>query len=189
MILSVEEALKQSLHNKVIIFETDTVYGVGCLVNDLDSVKRIYELKRREPAKPMALLCANWDQVKLLVQAYEPAKKWADKYWPGALTLVFPKQDSVDDRITANQKTVGIRIPDSKVALRLLEKFGPMVVTSLNLSNEPAILTFHDALAFENVVDFIVKGSDLSGIASTVYDPFNHKIYRQGLVIIDDTSL
>jgi L-threonylcarbamoyladenylate synthase len=107
----------------------------------------------------MALLCANWDQVKSLVQAYEPAKKWADKYWPGALTLVFPKQDSVDDRITANQKTVGIRIPDSPVAQRLLEKFGPMVVTSLNLSSEPPVLTFHDASRLK-CCGFIVRGSD-----------------------------
>lgn len=66
-----------------------------------------------------------------------------------------------------------------------MNQFGPMVVTSLNISSEPPILKFQDTLQFEQFVDYIVQGKDLSGVASTVYDPMNHKTLRLGEVIIE----
>ena len=186
MVITLSELLKKKLQGKVIIFETDTVYGIGCLYRDVESVKRIYEIKKREPKKPMALLCANIDQVKTLVTNFEVGEPYASKYWPGALTLIFNKNnDEIDDVITSNQPTVGIRIPDSETALKILSHFGPMVVTSLNLSSEPAILKYSDALAFDSVADYIVSGQDLSAVASTVYDPSCHKTLRQGKIVID----
>ena len=80
--------------------------------------------------------------------------------------------------------TVGVRIPDDPIALKILELTGPMAVTSLNISTEPAVLKFEDTLSFLNIVDYIVKGDDLSGISSTVYDVKNCNILRQGSVKI-----
>ncbi len=185
MIVSLSNLLKQDIKGKVIIFETDTVYGIGCLYDDLASVKRIYEIKHRESQKPMALLCSSVDQVKSLVLNYEVGEPYALKYWPGALTLIFNKNYKIHDSITANQKTVGVRIPNSEIAIAILNQFGPMVVTSLNLSSEPPIIKFEDALIFDGIADFIVIGKDLSGIASTVYDPMNHKTLRVGEVTIE----
>lgn len=104
MVISLSQLLTLDLKGKVIIFETDTVYGIGCLYNDIEMVKRIYDIKRREPQKPMALLCSSVDQVQSLVSNYEVGEPYAIKYWPGALTLIFNKNQHIDDLITANQK-------------------------------------------------------------------------------------
>jgi len=186
MIITLSEILKKDLYGKVVVFETDTVYGIGCLYHDIESVKRIYEIKKREVRKPMALLCADIGQIRPLVNDFSVGEKLAKRYWPGALSLIFPKSPLIDDQITGNQPTVGIRVPDSATAQALLKQFGPMVVTSLNLSNEPSILKYSDALTYETTVDYIVVGKDLDGVASTVYDPISRKTLRQGAIHIDE---
>ena len=184
MIIDVKELLKINLKDEVIIFETDTVYGIGCLIDSEIGIKRIYNIKKREDKKPLAVLCANIEQVKELVKNFDGNSYLADKYWPGALTLIFNKTNTISDSITSGFNTVGVRIPNDKIALNILKKYGPMAVTSLNISSEPALLKFEDTLAFENEVDFIVKGKDLSSSSSTVYDCVNNKVLRQGEIII-----
>ncbi len=184
MIIDLIDLLKINLKDEVIIFETDTVYGIGCLIDSEIGIKRIYEVKKREDKKPLAILCANIEQVKKLVQDFENHRYLAELHWPGALTLIFNKNMGVSDTITSGFNTVGVRIPKDTTALRILEKYGPMAVTSLNISSEPALLSFEDTLAFKNRVDYIVKGRDLSSISSTVYDCVNNKILRQGTILI-----
>ncbi|XMB71824.1 L-threonylcarbamoyladenylate synthase [Mycoplasmatota bacterium WC30] len=184
MILDQSNYLDYDLKGKVIVFPTDTVYGIGCLYNDLPSIKRIYEIKNRDYSKPMVILCANYKQVYSLIKEEQSISKALRKHWPGKLTIIFFKNEKVYDIISAGKKTVGIRIPGNDISLELLKKFGPMVVTSLNLSNQPAITKYHDALKFEKIVDYIVKGEDLNSAPSTVYDLTQDKVLRQGEVII-----
>jgi len=185
MILALNDLLKTDLRGKTVVFETDTVYGLGCLLSDREAVERIYAIKHREPNKPMAILAADAAQVAPLVRDFSPAAEVAAKYWPGALTIVLAKSALVPDYVTSGLPTVGIRIPDSPVARAILARFGPMAVTSLNLSHEPAILRWADAARYDGVADYLVPGPDLDGIASTVYDPVLHKTLRQGAVVID----
>jgi L-threonylcarbamoyladenylate synthase len=182
MILNVKDLLKLNLKDEVIVFQTDTVYGIGCLINSESGVNKIYEIKKRENKTPLAVLCANIDQVKSIVDRFSLGEEFALRHWPGALTLIYPKKDIIGDFITSGLKTVGVRIPNDKIALSILEKFGPMAVTSLNISSESPILNFTDTLRFENDVDYIVRGIDLSSISSTVFDVVNQKILRQGTI-------
>lgn len=186
MPIRLDDLLQGDLRGKVIVFETDTVYGIGCLFDDLPSVRRLYEIKNREYHKPMAILCADTAQVRSVVEQYDQIASLAEKHWPGALTLICPKRPVVDDLVTAGGSTVGVRIPDDPVALSILSHFGPMVVTSLNQSGEPAILKYADALRYEPIVDGVVEGKDLSELASTVYDPFRKIVIRQGRVVISE---
>ncbi len=180
--MRLKEFLKRELKDEIIVFQTDTVYGVGCLINSEIGVNKIYELKKREKRNPLAVLCANIDQVKEIVQDFDKGEEFAHKYWPGALTLIYPKSNLVGDYITSGLKTVGVRIPKDKTALSILEKFGPMAVTSLNISSEPPILKYDDALFFNKDVDYIIKGKDLSSISSTVFDVINKVVIRQGSI-------
>ena len=180
MIIEYKELIKIKLKDEVIVFQTDTVYGIGCLLNSKKGVERIYEIKSRESKKPLAVLCGNIEQVKTLVKDFESVEDIASKYWPGALTLVLNKNDLVEDYITSGFNTVGVRIPNDPIALGILNAYGPMAVTSLNLSSEPAVLKFKETLHFEDKVDYIVLGTDLSNISSTVYDCVNKKVLRQG---------
>ena len=184
MIISLKKLLEIDLKDEVIVFQTDTVYGVGCLINSEAGVNKIYEIKKREKRNPLAVLCSNIEQVKGIVENFNLGEKYALKYWPGALTLIYPKKDIISDYITSGFTTVGVRIPSDKIALKILEKFGPMAVTSLNLSKEPPILKYTETLAFNNDVDYIVEGTDLSSISSTVYDVVNQKVLRQGTIKI-----
>ena len=185
MILKDKFYLDIDLKNKIIIFPTDTVYGIGCLLDDLSSVKKIYDIKQRDYSKPMAILCHDINEVKKVIHPLTELKEeWISK-WPGKLTLIFKKNDRVSDLITANKDTVGVRIPNHEVSLKLLNKFGPMVVTSLNLSTESPILLFKDVLKYESLVDYIIDGGDLNSDASTVYDTINKITLRKGDIIIE----
>jgi len=184
MILNQDNYLDFDLSGKIIIFPTDTVYGIGCLYKDKESIKRIYNIKNRDYTKPMVILCANLKQVNEVTKADQEIPKRILKHWPGALTIILFKNEKVYDIITSGRKTVGVRIPGNQISLALLEKYGPMVVTSLNLSNEPAVLKYGETLKFEKDVDYIVKGSDLHSSPSTVYDLTINKVLRQGEIEI-----
>lgn len=184
MILGQNNSLEIDLKGKIIIFPTDTVYGIGCLYDDLEAVKRIYEIKQRDYSKPMAILCHDLEMVKNVIDEDSIFDDNLTKYWPGKLTLIFKKNKRVSNIITANKDSVGVRIPNHEISLKLLKKFGPMVVTSLNLSSEPAISKFNYVLKYENQVDYIIDGGDLNSSASTVYDTINKKTLRQGDIII-----
>ena len=103
---------------------------------------------------------------------------------PKTFEQIEIKKDIVGDFLTSGFSTVGVRIPNDNIALSILEKFGPMAVTSLNLSSEPAIKKYDEAVRYENVVDYIIEGTDLTNISSTVYDVVNKKVLRQGEIII-----
>lgn len=184
MEINVKELLKIDLKDEVIIFQTDTVYGIGCKINSSKGVERVYDIKKRDGKKPLAVLCANVDQVKSVVSDYSFASDLV-KHWPGALTLILPKNETIGDFITSGYNTVGVRIPNDETAISILEKNGPMAVTSLNLSTEPAILKYGEVLEYNNQVDYIVKGIDLNSISSTVYDCINKKTLRDGEIKID----
>lgn len=185
MEIKLEDLLKLELQNEVIVFETDTVYGIGCKLESYEGVRKIYDIKHRDGNKPLAVLCADIEQVKLLVDCDSSFLKTGEKNWPGALTLVLPKTKLVGEFLTSGFDTVGVRIPNDEIAYKILKKFGPMAVTSLNLSTEPSILRYNDTLSFLNVVDYIVKGKDLNSVSSTVYDPINRKVFRQGEIIVE----
>ena len=105
------------LKNKVIIFPTDTVYGVGCLFDDLESIRRIFLLKGRDFGKPMAILAANTDMLAPLVEMNAEFMALAKRHWPGALTLIARKKSVVSDLVSAGKNTVGVRIPNHPLAL------------------------------------------------------------------------
>lgn len=183
MILDIDEFLKLNLKDEVFIIETDTVYGIGCLYNSIKGAKRILEIKNRPESKYFSLLVSNMDQVSMLTKDSDKYLDLTNKYWPGAVTFIYSKSDKVGQHITSND-TVGIRMPDSKKTLKIIEHFGPIIMTSLNKSGEPAITKFSDVIKYERVVDYIIKGDDLSGIPSTVYDLKNNKTLRVGSIII-----
>jgi len=133
------------------------------------------------------VLCANLEQVKSLVKDYDAFKDLAKTYWPEALTIITDKNDNVPDFVTRGSLKVGVRIPNDPVAQKILTTFGPMAVTSLNISSEPAILKYEEALAFKDDVDYLVKGPDLNALSSTVFDVENKLILRQGDIRIKNT--
>ena len=139
--------------NNVVSFPTDTVPGVAVKP---EYAHKIYELKRRSPDKPLILMAASLEELwDYIVGSESEKQQWqaiAQKYWPGALTLVLPASEKVTSAINPTQSgTIGVRIPDLEIAREILAQTGVMATTSANVSGQPPIewtekiaLTFPD---------------------------------------------
>ena len=172
----------------VVSFVTDTVWGVGCLPSNEKGVENIYELKNRDRSKPLILMSDSVENLLPYVKNISPvAKALMDKYFPGALTLIFEKSDLTPDFVTSNQNTVGIRVPNNPVFQQLCKSVEGQVLatTSANLSGQAPALNYDEAL--KNVgehVEYVFEdyGFECQGKASTVALALNDeiKVLRQG---------
>lgn len=169
-------------------FPTDTVYGIAADPYQEEAVRRLSDLKGRDPAKPLAVLVADMDQAISLVKFDDVALDLADEHWPGGLTLVLRRIDSVPEWIgDAHSRTIGVRCPDHPLALELLNTFGPLVVTSANLAGgEPARNADEAAEILGGGVAHYIEGQSAGLLPSTVVDltrpaPF---VLRQGPVAV-----
>lgn len=118
-------------------------------------------------------------------------KKLIESFWPGSLTIIFDKTDLVPDLVTSNLSTVGIRMPNNKICLELINKFGsPLATTSANLSDETPALSITENLKqdFNNNVDFIIDSGKIDGIPSTIVRVDNNEIIilRKGSISKSD---
>lgn len=171
----------------LVVFPTDTVYGLAAHVFRPEAIRRIYELKGRSYKKPIPLLVAHKDQARALVEPMgRKLEKLLDKYWPGPLTVVF-KTSELGRWVTGGKETVAIRIPKHPVALSLLKAMNtPLAVTSANPSGEPPATTGREALEiFEGKVNVLWdSGTCPGGEASTVLDAsgFHWTLVREGAV-------
>ena len=121
--MKLDELLEKEIKGKVIAFPTDTVYGVGCLIDDEESISRIYELKERDFDKPLAVLVGSIeDVVKLVNRLNEEAVELIKKHWPGALTIICEKGENVPEFLNPKFSTIGLRMPNSHTALQILKK-------------------------------------------------------------------
>lgn len=187
-LVNVSELIKLDITGKIVVFPTDTVYGVGCKVDDIEAIHKIYEIKERDYSKPLALLTPTNDISCYTSNVSSEAKELMNKYWPGALTVIVNKNKKINDLVTSGLDTVGFRMPNSKVALQILNHFGVMATTSINISGKPPLNSI-DAIIkeFSEKIDYIVIDKEnTSNVSSTVVDCTKEeiKVLRQGSIII-----
>ena len=143
----------------VVIYPTETVYGLGCHPADIDAAKRVCTIKGRAD-KPLPLACADKEAARRIVRFNSAAEKLADRFWPGPLMLVLPAAIEYSIWVTHGASTLGVRVPDHPVALRLAELSGGVIVsTSANKSGAPPPATARDAAdQIGGEVDLILDG-------------------------------
>ena len=158
----------------IVAFPTDTVYGVGAHAMLPGAVAWLYRVKERPADKAIPLLLPGIETLSQVVASIpEAARALAERFWPGALTIVLPRADTVSDEITAGGNTVAVRVPDHPVAQALLAALGaPLAATSANLSGQPAPDTADGVLAqLGGRIDLLLDGGVCpGGVASTVLD-------------------
>ena len=174
------------LRGGLVAIPTDTIYGLaGNGLNEV-AVGKIYEVKGRPSIKPLILLVHGIDAVETLcTEIPQRARKLAEAFWPGALTLVLPRRDTVPDIVTAGGCTVGVRCPNHSKALELLRLTGvPLAAPSANISFMPSPKSADEVLAyFHGKIDCVVDGGRATlGQESTIVDLTGdpYKIIRQG---------
>lgn len=175
LITQVVECLRQG---GVIVYPTDTTYGIGCDIFNKKGVKKIYQIKQRDPRKPFSFICADLSDVSSYAQVSNFAFRTLKRNLPGPYTFVLEATRVVPDTLTTKQKTVGIRIPDDPIALGIVQELGhPLVTTSANVSGEEPL---HDpSLIYESLgktIDIVVDGGIRLGDPSTVISLLDDRI-------------
>lgn len=172
----------------IVIFPTETVYGIGTNGLDEEAVKKLYEVKDRPLNKPISLLVSNFDMINQVAKDItEMEYKIMKNFFPGPLTIILNKKSCVPDILTAKGNTVGIRMPDNEIALKLIELSGvPIATPSANISGKPSGIDIEDIKKdFEGKVDlFIDSGKSKIGNGSTIVKVEDNeiKILRQGII-------
>lgn len=191
--MNVSEAIEIIKQGGIGIFPTDTAFGIGCRVDNAESVKRLFEIRRRPGTQATPVLFDKINRVKEYTLPFDSkVESLMRKYWPGALTIVL---DCITEEVPAlvrgEGKTLGVRIPDHKTILELISGADvPILGPSANFHGEPTPFTF-ESLNPELVklVDFVLPGKTKgTGLASTVVDcskePWD--VIRQGVVYINE---
>ena len=191
--MGVGEAAASIRAGEVVGFPTDTVYGIGVDPLSESAVARLFELKGRPEHRPVGLLVASVDQAETVGELSGQARRLAREHWPGALTLVVTPKVILRYWVgDAQQRTLGIRVPDHPVALEFLHATGPLAVTSANRSGVREALSDVEARAvFGDQVAAYLPGLAPGGEPSTVVDATSDKlvILREGPVTIEVGTL
>ncbi len=168
----------------VIAYPTDTIYGIGCDIFNKKAVKKIYQLKQRDPKKPFSFICADLSDVTKYAQVSNFAFKIMKRRLPGPYTFVLEATRLVPDLLMTRQRTVGIRIPDNDICSLIVRELGhPLVTTSANISGEdslgdPAEIEEEMGKQLDMVVDGGILFSEPSTVISLIGDEVT--ILRQG---------
>lgn len=172
----------------IVIFPTETVYGIG--VNGLNetAIKKLYEVKQRPTNKPISLLVNSIEMIeKVAKDITEIEYDLIKRFLPGPLTIVLKKKDIVPDIVTAGFDTIGIRMPENEIALKLIEYAGvPIATPSANISGRPSGTNLKAIMKdFNDKVDYFINGGiSKIGVASTIVQVVNDNPYilRKGKI-------
>lgn len=177
----IKECASAIQEGKTVVFPTDTVYGIGALGLREEAVEKIFIAKKRPKDNPLLLLISHPQMLDELVsEVGEIERKLVKHFWPGPLTIIFHKKEGmIPDIVTAKLDTIGIRIPNDNVALKLLEEVNaPLAAPSANLSGNPSGTCMESIVEDLNEkVDYILDGGKTPiGIESTIVQVKENKV-------------
>ena len=181
----VQQVVELLENDGVIIYPTDTVYGLGCSIYSKKAMKRLHLIKKMDPKKPLTLICSNQTQIQEYTQGIEtPIFKLLRKHLPGPYTFVFRASKIVPKMMLTPRSTVGFRWPDHPITIAIVEMLGhPILSSSLRISedqlyDDPQEIDDH----FKKSLDAVVDGGSIFAEHSTIID-FSQGdpiLFRQG---------
>ncbi len=186
-----EEVISALNANELVVFPTETVYGLGGNALSDVAVDKIYRAKKRDYSKPISLLLPNSKAIEKIAFVSDEERKIIDCFMPGALTLILKKKDNISNLVTAKSNTVGVRIPNHEIALLILKELNcPLATSSANLAGDVNESDINQIIAkLKDDVAIFIKG-DISNdlIASTVValEKSEVKIIREGNITKSD---
>lgn len=177
---------------KLVVFPTETVYGIGTNAFDEMAVSNIFKAKGRPSDNPLIVHIANFKMLdELVTNVNEVEKKLMKAFWPGPLTIILPKKDVLPQNVTCGLDTVGIRMPNNDIALKLIKMANvPIAAPSANVSGKPSGTTIEDIyLELKDKVEYMIDSSITNiGVESTVVKIIDNEvvILRPGKISPDD---
>ena len=170
----ISECAKLIKEGKLVVFPTETVYGLGVNALDDNAVKKIFIAKGRPSDNPLIVHISDRNMLETVVKDIpEQAKKLMRCFWPGPLTIIFNKKEIVPHSVTCNLSTVAVRMPSHPIARQLIKESGvPIAAPSANISGKPSTTTAQHVIDdLRDKVDAIIDGGESNiGLESTVID-------------------
>jgi tRNA threonylcarbamoyl adenosine modification protein (Sua5/YciO/YrdC/YwlC family) len=169
----VTDAASAARAGRLIVFPTDTVYGIATRPDDASATSSLFEAKRRPLGLELPVLAASPHVLRTLASLDERAETLAAAFWPGPLTLVLPREPlSAGWELGGDRETIGVRVPRHGLALSILGAAGPLAVTSANISGRPPATTCQELQAtFGDLVDiYLCEDKPSANPASSVVD-------------------
>ncbi|MEK7118937.1 MAG: L-threonylcarbamoyladenylate synthase [Patescibacteria group bacterium] len=182
------QAIQVMQQGGIVIYPTDTAFGIGCRIDDYAAVDRLFTLRRRPISQAMPVLVSSMEMANLYYDSpSDIVRRLMKTYWPGALTIVAKcHKDLIYSPIRGGGDSVGLRMPNHEVALKIIKAVGvPILGPSANFHGDPTPYRFEDIdPELAKLVDFVVPGICLVKQASTVVDCTDqpYAILRQGAV-------
>lgn len=177
----VDRAVAVVRRGGLVVYPTETVYGLGADALDAEAVERVFAAKGRDPGAPVSLGVPSVDRALEFVRMGDRGRRFMREFLPGPVTVVARKRPVVPGVLTGGRERVGVRVPDHAVALGLLERVNPVTCTSANVSGQGSI-TRVDQLdqRILDAVEMVLDGGELPGVESTVVDPDRGIVHRRG---------
>lgn len=188
----IEEAANYIKEGKLVLFPTETVYGIGANALDEKAVNKIFKAKGRASDNPLIVHICNLDMLKSLVKEIgEVENKLINNFWPGPLTIIFDRKECIPNNVTAGLETVGIRMPSNRIARKFIELSElPIAAPSANISGKPSGTKIEDIIdELDGKVDYILDaGMADIGVESTVVRVIENKVHilRPGKITKED---
>ncbi len=179
----IEKAVKVIEDGGIVVFPTDTVYGIGCNPYNKESAKKVYEIKSRDFSKPFPVLVYSKEIASQIAEFDEISEKLVEKFWPGQLTILLKLKDlKLKESLNLSDK-IALRVPNHKCTLDLLEKCHYLIGTSANVSGQPSFFDPNECIkGVENYDVFVDGGTITSKGESTIIqiEDGEIKIIREG---------
>ncbi len=176
----VAHAVSVLKHDGIIVYPTDTVYGLGADAFSEIAVHRVYLIKNREISKPTSIAVSDADMMRAVAIVDEIAEEFIDRFMPGPVTAVLRMKRCLPPVLGGGAGLIGIRMPNCEVTLRIIEELdAPITATSANRAGENAPSRPADVAVPR---DYLVDGGELPGTPSTVADLVNMRVIREGLL-------
>ncbi|WP_423743672.1 L-threonylcarbamoyladenylate synthase (plasmid) [Haladaptatus sp. SPP-AMP-3] len=176
-----ERAATAMRDGHLVVYPTETVYGLGADALDPTAVERVFDAKGRARDKPISLAVPDIETARNYVRPTERELAFMEAFLPGPVTVLCEKRDVVPDVLTGGRSRVGVRIPDQPVALSLLRQVAPITSTSANVSGRGSV-TCTDGLDDEirDAAECVIDGGETGGTGSTVVNVEQGEILRRG---------
>jgi tRNA threonylcarbamoyl adenosine modification protein (Sua5/YciO/YrdC/YwlC family) len=172
----IKQAVKILENGGVLIYPTDTVYGIGCDITQPKAVEKVCKIRHLDPDKAMlAIICKDMSQVSdYIAQVDTSTFRLLKKYLPGAFTFIMKANGDVPKLFKNRKKTIGIRIPDNNIVLKIVEELGRPILTTSLKSDDEILEYFTDPYEiyqdFEHQVDMVIDGGHGGNTPSTLID-------------------
>lgn len=184
--LDLTKAITALKKGEVIVYPTDTLYGLGADIYNKYAVRKVFQIKKRPMGDPLSVAVSNVDEIEKIAVLDERSRSLAERFLPGKLTLVLKKKSIVLDIVTGGLDKIAMRIPDDKIALRLLSEFGPLTATSANIHGKKTPFFIKDIkMQFkERDIAVYLDAGKLEDQPSTIVDATGKtiKIIREGTI-------